>query len=348
MTISNSSDLSPASSDEDAEERYNLCKSSDPLPDVDPALLNSGDAYEYICHAGIIYPFTDEDTRKKKFKTASYEIDLLGKAWFTDEKGERHDEPLENGKKFVFPKNSIVYIIPEVKFRLPDYIALRFNLKITHVHAGLLLGTGPLVDPGYKGQLMIPVHNLTSKDYHVSGGEGFIWVEFTKLSRHKSWDQSGGRDGATDYFKFEGSKKNRKFDPQACLDKATGGTPAVSSIPKTLEEASKVLANYEKLKRTLIVSGVSGLVVGVVTIYFGMIFPTWQLIQDANSSIDSKSTRIVRDQKDRITKLEKEMETLQANIRNINEDVLCIKNPGCRSLHPSPLNYVDYEAILGN
>jgi deoxycytidine triphosphate deaminase len=356
MTISNYNDLSPATSDEEAEKRYNQYKSLDPLPKVDPALLNSGDAYDYICHAGIIYPFTDEETRKKKFKTASYEIDLLGSALFIDEKGAYHELKLENGKKFVFPKNSIVYIIPEVMFRLPDYIALRFNLKITHVHAGLLLGTGPLVDPGYKGQLMVPVHNLTSEDYHVIGGVGFIWVEFTKLSRHKQWDKSGGRDGAPAYFSFEDSKKNRKFDPKTCLDKATGGRPAVSSIPKTLEDASSVLKSFEKLKKELIVGGSLGLIFSGISIIVGILLPTWQLIQDTNSRIDSKSIRTNHNQKDRITKLEKEIDRLRSNIHIINEDVLCIKNPECRSLHLSPLisplitplNYADYEAILGN
>ena len=38
--------------------------------------------------------------------------------------------------------NSIVFVESDIDFRLPDFIALRFNLQIRHVHRGLLLGTG--------------------------------------------------------------------------------------------------------------------------------------------------------------------------------------------------------------
>ena len=51
---------------------------------------------------------------------------------------------------YVFPENSITFVQIESKIRLPNYIALRFNLRIQHVHRGLLLGTGPLVDPGFQ------------------------------------------------------------------------------------------------------------------------------------------------------------------------------------------------------
>ena len=70
------------------------------------------------------------------------------------------------------------------KLLLPEYIAVRFNLHIRHVHKGILLGTGPLVDPGFFGNLLIPLHNLTDNNYKLIGGEGFIWVEFTKVSKH--------------------------------------------------------------------------------------------------------------------------------------------------------------------
>src|SRR5256885_14069412 len=72
-------------------------------------------------------------------------------------------------------------------FRFPDYIAARFNLKIPNVYRGLLLGTGPLVDPGWSGRLSFPLHNLTTNDYEFPGGEEIIWMEFTKLSENDRW-----------------------------------------------------------------------------------------------------------------------------------------------------------------
>ena len=82
----------------------------------------------------------------------------------------------------VIAANSIVFVECDLDFRLPDFLALRFNLHIRHVHRGLLLGTGPLVDPGYWGKLCIPLHNLTDEDYLIPRTEGLIWIEFTKTS----------------------------------------------------------------------------------------------------------------------------------------------------------------------
>lgn len=55
-------------------------------------------------------------------------------------------------------------------------------MQIKHVHRGLLLGTGPLVDPGYWGKLCIPLHNLTDEEYCIPADEGLIWIEFTKTT----------------------------------------------------------------------------------------------------------------------------------------------------------------------
>ena len=55
-------------------------------------------------------------------------------------------------------------------------------MKISHIYKGLLLGTGPLVDPGFVGRLSIPLHNLTANNYKFKFGQGMIQLEFTKLS----------------------------------------------------------------------------------------------------------------------------------------------------------------------
>ena len=70
--------------------------------------------------------------------------------------------------------------ITEETLGLPYYMAVRVNLRIKHVHRGILLGTGPLIDPGYDQPILIPLHNLTDQDYFIGLDEGLIWVEFTK------------------------------------------------------------------------------------------------------------------------------------------------------------------------
>jgi hypothetical protein len=129
----------------------------------------------------------------------------------------------------------------EPLFRLPDYIALRFNLKITHVHRGILLGTGPLIDPGFEGRLLIPLHNLTTNEYSLECGEGLIWIEFTKTSRlpvagGEAVNAHGlGRRGK--YVPFPESKKN--LPPKYYLAGASPHAPIRSSIPEVIRENAK-------------------------------------------------------------------------------------------------------------
>ena len=84
-------------------------------------------------------------------------------------------------------KNSISYLWMRERLRLPEYVAARFNLRISDVHKGILLGTGPLIDPGFGGRILVPLHNLTNTDYVLRGGNGIIWIEFTKVSKNRYW-----------------------------------------------------------------------------------------------------------------------------------------------------------------
>ena len=163
------------------EHQYYKC---DPFADeIQPALLNNEDIKKYIKEGCLVNKSDFDDSR---LKTASYEMRLLGELhdWITKDDGilEPRCRKIMCGDAVRIPRNSITYLWMREKLLLPQYIAARFNLHIRHVHKGILLGTGPLIDPGFFGSLLIPLHNLTNNDYELDGGEGIIWVEFTKLS----------------------------------------------------------------------------------------------------------------------------------------------------------------------
>lgn len=168
----------------EAEKRYEQYKSRDPFPMIESALLNSADIFQYVAKTGMIYPFYVD-----YLQGASYEVALRGTViwWDEEEKIQHQKELVKPGDFFELKPNSIAFVTLEPMFRIPDYLALRFNLKIVHVYKGLLLGTGPLVDPGFVGRLSIPLHNLTANTYTFVAGEGIIQVEFTKLSKNDSW-----------------------------------------------------------------------------------------------------------------------------------------------------------------
>lgn len=162
---------------DDAEKAYLTYRETDPFPDIPPALLNSAHIADYAAATGLMSPFDPN-----RLKSASYEVPLLGPYVYINKKGRRRDGVLKVGDEITIEKNSITFLTVEPMFRLPDYIALRHNLKIDHVYKGLLVGTGPLIDPGFVGRISLPLHNLTENDYTFTGGMGIIWVEFTKLS----------------------------------------------------------------------------------------------------------------------------------------------------------------------
>jgi deoxycytidine triphosphate deaminase len=153
----------------------------DPFKDIPPSLLSADHIEKYIRETGMIAPFF-KGGHKPRLKKASYEGRIGSKAYVFDVKNELVSVSFDSADRLRVPENSIVFVETDLDFRLPDYIGVRFNLQIRHVHRGLLLGTGPLVDPGYWGKLCIPLHNLTSEPYFIPLKEGLIWVEFTKTT----------------------------------------------------------------------------------------------------------------------------------------------------------------------
>lgn len=167
-----------------ARQRFERWRDADPFPDILPALLNSADIDDYMHAAAMVHPYDPE-----KRKTASYALSVGREIayWDPNRPGEPPIRTLNPGDPVVIPSNSLIYIRTAELFQLPNYMAVRFNLHIDLVHKGLLLGTGPLVDPGFRGRLMVPLHNLTSNTYVIAVGDDFIWAEFTKTSMTETW-----------------------------------------------------------------------------------------------------------------------------------------------------------------
>ena len=131
----------------------------------------------------------------------------------------------------------------EPTIRLPDYIAIRFNLRIKHVHRGLLLGTGPLVDPGFEGNILIPLHNLTSEAYRIRGNEGLIWIQFTKTAAKVETAQPPYRRRGVLH-----PMEDRKADVSisSYFQRANERKPIRSSIPEAVRDATFRAEQAEK------------------------------------------------------------------------------------------------------
>jgi len=57
----------------------------------------------------------------------------------------------------------------------------RFGLRSKYARKGLIATTGPQIDPGYHGRLIIGMTNLSPKPVTLSFGDHLLSVEFHRL-----------------------------------------------------------------------------------------------------------------------------------------------------------------------
>lgn len=211
------------------------------LEDIPFTLLSSSQIKTVVKETGAISPFYSQPKtgEKPRLKLAAYEGRIGSQAFqFGEDNAPKSIFSRENDAFLTIPKNSIVFVECDLDFRLPEFIGARFNLQIVHVHRGLLLGTGPLVDPGFWGKLCIPIHNLTSEDYRIPKDEGLIWLEFTRTTAPITGDPSGEPPFKGRQFwviKEYLDKAQRQFD----LFPEQPKVPISSSLPKMFVDATE-------------------------------------------------------------------------------------------------------------
>jgi deoxycytidine triphosphate deaminase len=208
--------------------------------DIPDTLLTSDHIISVVEKTGLIAPFFSSKTgRKARLKKAAYEGRVGSKAFIFKDKNcpERIFDSSKDDFLLV-PKNSIVFVESDLDFRLPDFIALRFNLQIQHVHRGLLLGTGPLVDPGFWGKLCIPLHNLTDQDYEIPKEEGLIWIEFTKTTLPTGHTDDARVPLSGDSRDEKGHWKIEEFLHRSANQYRGHKVPIKSSLPTMFDEAT--------------------------------------------------------------------------------------------------------------
>ncbi len=198
------------------------------------AVLLAEDITSYVLQHNLLInrnDFKDGRNFGAKLKGASYTMTPHPtQAWILEEDptGKVAEAPLKRGRDsegdyYIVPKNSLVFIKLRQELRIPFYMIGRHNLKIRYVYKGLLLGTGPQVDPGYVGNLIIPLHNFTREDVLVHIEKSFVSIDFVKTTSFFQKDESIPNTKDELYF---------KYDKRKCL------------IERDKVEKRKGLANY--------------------------------------------------------------------------------------------------------
>lgn len=297
--------------EEEAILKFKNAAQHDPYPSISPALLNPSDIKKYILASGIIYPF-DVDN----LTNATYKVPLIGDIYNWEKDGRsvknrKHITIEEKDKKtkVILKKNSITYFHISTTFRVPYYLVFRFNLTVSLAQKGLLLGTGPIIDPGFEGRIMIPIHNLTANDYELVAGSGLIRVEVTKLSSHSAFDASKSID-----YRYKFPEAGKNWSASKYFEDINHGNPIVSSIPEAMEDAkaSAVRASEKAEAAEISIQKIKkiawgGAIISILAIVVGMVYPTWSMIND--TSIASKE--FVKNDEELKSKLEKQEEKIK-------------------------------------
>lgn len=138
----------------------------------------------------------------KHLKPASYEL-TLGPTYLLNGKPGVLDAG--QNKQLTIPPNSIVYVSMREQLLMPHWLVGRFDLAIAYIYQGLLLGTGPQVDPGFQGVLSCPLHNISSQPITMNFCEPFAKIDFVKTSFGR-----GTKAGTFDHV--ETDKELRELD----------------------------------------------------------------------------------------------------------------------------------------
>ncbi|HKW29944.1 MAG TPA: dCTP deaminase, partial [Verrucomicrobiae bacterium] len=88
---------------------------------------------------------------------------------------------------------AILITLEELKLG-PQYSA-RFGLRSKYARKGLIATTGPQVDPGYHGRLIIGLTNLTPKSVTLPYKDDLLTVEFHKLEEATTKPYTGPYQG---------------------------------------------------------------------------------------------------------------------------------------------------------
>lgn len=232
-----------------------------------------------------------EDYDLSCLRAATYDM-RIGGSVLTWEKGKKVEFVLgkdEDANKNIRTKvdlrpNSLTFVTTVEKFNLPKDIIARFNLKSKWVHQGLLLGTGPIVDPELQARLLIPLHNFSSQNVTLNYGDEFISVEFTKTLNPDTVliiDK--------DEIKYI-SNRNKIFDfdkyRQRISDKKVE-----SSVSSTFDQYDETIIDYKKsLRRTNIVGVIAAL--GTLIALIALVFTTWQLVSSSFDHLHEASNII--------------------------------------------------------
>jgi len=251
--------------------------------DLDPVhrgMLSSEQIQRYVEQLQMIHPFDEA-----QLKPASYEL-TLGPLYQID----GTDRVLSQSEPILeIPPNSIVFVATGERLVLPHYIVGRFDLQIDLIYRGLLLGTGPQVDPGFRGVLSCPLHNISDNPIRIRFGEQFAKIDFEKTA---PWPDAAlqlliERSVATDWQLYE-LKEQLKHFGVVLFNKSKRWKRPITDYPPGEIKVTSSLARIARSVDRIQVGGVlamAALLVGAVSLAVGAV----NVVANATTAVTNSS-----------------------------------------------------------
>jgi len=137
-------------------------------------LMTGGDIREARDSGELVIENFDE----RSIQPASYDM-RLGEEAITSSRREKL-KPAEKGLLTISPGDFALVTTHEV-ISLPTTIAGHIGLRSAYAKKGLVLLSGPQIDPGFSGVLVIGLSNLSPRDVVIPYKAPFCTVEFFRL-----------------------------------------------------------------------------------------------------------------------------------------------------------------------
>jgi dCTP deaminase len=135
----------------------------------------------------VIEPFED-----KQVQAATYDLRVGDQGASTSTK--KKIDIRQDGYLLLHPGDFAVVMVLE-ELRLGPQYAARFGLRSKFARKGIIATTGPQIDPGFHGRLIIGVTNLTPKAVALPYKDDLVSVEFHRLEEPATKPYSGPYQG---------------------------------------------------------------------------------------------------------------------------------------------------------
>jgi deoxycytidine triphosphate deaminase len=125
----------------------------------------------------------------KQLHPASYDARVGNTAFKT--RPERGIVNISEKGMIIIEPGEFVILTTFEHFEIPKDIAVRIGLRSYFARKGLILLSGPQIDPGFRGLLVVGIYNLGPRDIALTYKEPFCTLEFYQLAAPASKPYSG-------------------------------------------------------------------------------------------------------------------------------------------------------------